>query len=440
MATSPPSGAPLRQGALSHALEHSGFVWLTGIEDTFITANHPVTGRSLDEYELTGHYRAWASDLELMAELGVSAVRYGIPWHRINPAPQTWDFTWMDEPLGRLLELGIEPVVDLVHYGVPAWIEDAFLHPDYPQLVAEYAARVAERLRGRVQSFTPLNEPRITAWYTGKLGFWPPYQRGWSGFLRVLVAVCRGIIETERQLRAAIPELLSVHVDAADLYTAAEPELEQEAAHRQWIGFLALDLVSGRVDGAHPLRRWVEQHGVAARELDVFLERPARPDVIGLNLYPLFSKKVLKRNAGRLRISMPYAEASLVEALCSLYHERYRCPLLISETATEGSVARRAAWLGSSVAAVGNSRKSGIPVLGYTWWPMFALIAWAYRQGKKPPQAYLKQMGLWDLAANQEGELTRIPTSLVDAYRGYTGGGLATVGKVGRLTPVAAGH
>ena len=312
------TGSPAA-AVLAHALEQSGFVWLTGIEDTFITASHPLTGRSLDEYELTGHYRAWASDLELMATLGVSAVRYGIPWHRINPAPHAWDFTWLDEPIGRLLELGIEPVVDLVHYGVPAWIENAFLNPDYPQLVGEYAARVAERVRGRVQSFTPLNEPRITAWYTGKLGFWPPYQRGWSGFLRVLAAVCRGIIETERQLRAAIPELLSVHVDAADLYAAAEPQLLEEATQRQSIGFLALDLVSGRVDEAHPLRRWVERHCVTSRELDAFLDRPARPDVIGLNLYPLFSKKVLKRTAGRLRIAMPYGEASLVEALCRLF-------------------------------------------------------------------------------------------------------------------------
>jgi beta-glucosidase len=34
-------------------------LWSTGIEDTFITAPNPATGRALDEYELAGHYDRW---------------------------------------------------------------------------------------------------------------------------------------------------------------------------------------------------------------------------------------------------------------------------------------------------------------------------------------------------------------------------------------------
>ncbi len=61
------------------------FFWATGIEDTFITAENPATGRTLDEYELTGHYGRWHEDLGLVAELGVKAARYGVPWHRLEP-------------------------------------------------------------------------------------------------------------------------------------------------------------------------------------------------------------------------------------------------------------------------------------------------------------------------------------------------------------------
>jgi beta-glucosidase/6-phospho-beta-glucosidase/beta-galactosidase len=75
------------------------FWWATGIEDTFITAPHLRTGRTLDEYELTDHYRRWRSDLDLMAELGVPAARYGIPWHRIQPSRNKWDWQHADEPL-----------------------------------------------------------------------------------------------------------------------------------------------------------------------------------------------------------------------------------------------------------------------------------------------------------------------------------------------------
>ena len=55
--------------------------------------------------------------------------RYGIPWHRIQPAPDRWDFAWADAPLSRLLDLGVEPIVDLVHYGLPPWLEGAWLDP-----------------------------------------------------------------------------------------------------------------------------------------------------------------------------------------------------------------------------------------------------------------------------------------------------------------------
>ena len=62
-------------------------------------------------------------------------------------------------------------------------------------------------------------------------------------------------------------------------------------------------------------------------------------------------------------------------------------------------------------------RHRGVPIIGYTWWPMFALVTWAYRQGTRDPAAYLKQMGLWDLRANDEGELLRVPTPLVEQYK-----------------------
>jgi beta-glucosidase/6-phospho-beta-glucosidase/beta-galactosidase len=125
------------------------FVWATGIEDTFVVDPWPATGRTLDEYELTDHYRQWRSDLGRMAELGVRAARYGIPWYRVSPKRGRWNWRWADGPLERMLDLGIDPIVDLVHYGTPGWIEGGFLAPEFPEYMAEYAARVAERFRGR---------------------------------------------------------------------------------------------------------------------------------------------------------------------------------------------------------------------------------------------------------------------------------------------------
>lgn len=413
--------------SLRSLLERDGFAWLAGIEDTFITAPHPETGRTLDEYELTGHYAAWRSDLELMQHTGVRAARYGLPWHRVNPAAGRWDFSWCDGVVERLLELGIAPVLDLVHYGVPAWIEGAFANPDYDRHVEEYAERVLERYGTRIDAVTPLNEPRITAWYTGKLGWWPPYRRGWRGFFAVLVAVCRGIVRVTRVIERT-PGVRAVHVDAADLYSADTAELRPEAERRQAVGFLALDLVTGRVNATHPLRAWLLASGITNAELSWFEEHAVTLDLVGLNLYPLFSSKHLVRRGGRSRIVMRYASGAVLERLCEAYHERYARPILVTETATEGSVARRRAWLDASVEAVGRLRARGVPVVGYTWWPLFALVSWAYRQSSAPPGKYLKQMGLYDLAAGEHGELERRSTPLVARYRALAIRGAGAVG------------
>lgn len=418
----------VRRSTLSQLLAPAAFQWLAGIEDTFITAPSPKTGRTLDEYELTGHYERMDEDLALFAELGLRAVRYGIPWHRINPAPDVWDFSWADRPFERLLGLGIQPVVDLVHYGLPAWIEGAYLNPRFADYMAEYAARIAERYRGRIYTYTPLNEPRVTAWYCGRLGWWPPFRRSWRGFVAVMLGLCRGIVAAVERQRAIDPDIVHAHVDATDLYHSAAPELAAEVARRQEIVFLALDLVSGAVRPGHPLHGWLLAHGAEPAQLAWFEEHALALDLVGINLYPLFSEKELLRGAGgRLRIRMRYAAADIVERLADLYWRRYERPLFVSETASLGAVARRMAWLDDSVAATARVRARGVPLIGYTWWPLFALVTWGYREGRKPPHDYIRQMGLWDLAATPAG-FERVPTPLVERYRRLVAGGAAAVG------------
>src|SRR5688572_8876248 len=340
----------MKRSQLDQLHDPAFFFWATGIEDTFITEPWPQTGRTLDEYELTQHYERWRDDIGLIRELGVTHARYGIPWHKINPQPNAWNWDFADQTLELLLEYNIEPIVDLVHYGLPRWIERAYLHRDFPKFMTEYGHRAAERFKGRVHLWTPLNEPRVTAWYCGKLGWWPPFARGWRGFLSVMLGVCRGIVETTRALRAVDEENIAVHVDATDLYESADPSLAEEVSRRQEIVFLALDLISGRVTPEHVLFDWLRANGIDESQLLWFVENATDLEIIGINLYPLFSKKVLMRSP-HVRIRMPYASAEIVERLAELYHQRYQAPIFISETASLGSVNRRSAWLTDSVEA-----------------------------------------------------------------------------------------
>jgi beta-glucosidase/6-phospho-beta-glucosidase/beta-galactosidase len=133
---------------------------------------------------------------------------------------------------------------------------------------------------------------------------------------------------------------------------------------------------------------------------------------------------------------MPYASADIIDRLAAMYWNRYHRPIFVSETASEGSLARRSAWLEESIHAVSRVRARGIPLVGYTWWPLFALITWGYREGEKPPDFYLKQMGLWDLKPTEHG-LERIETPLVDRYRELIAQGARACGPLGRSEHVS---
>ena len=158
-----------------------------GIEDTFVPQAGPGE-RPLDEYELTEHYQRWHGDLGLASDVGAEFVRWGIPWHRVNPAPGEWDWSWVDAVMARFAELGVRPIVDLLHYGTPTWIDREFAHPDFSRMFAEYAVHVAERYADVATDYTPVNEPMIHARFCGDIGYWPPKLSGEAGYNTIAVA------------------------------------------------------------------------------------------------------------------------------------------------------------------------------------------------------------------------------------------------------------
>jgi beta-glucosidase len=59
-----------------------------------------------------------------------------------------------------------------------------------------------------------------------------------------------------------------------------------------------------------------------------------------------------------------------------------------------------------------------VPVLGYTWFPLFTMIEWKYRFGRAPLEAYRIELGLYTLDESQPTSRWRT-TPLVDQFRSY---------------------
>ena len=405
------------------------FTWAVGIEDTFVPqvrAGH----RRLDEYELMDHYRRWRDDLDRAADLGISAIRYGIPWYRVNPSPGVFDWSWVDSVLEYLVEVKrIAPIVDLVHYGTPLWLEGEFAAASYPERVAEYAAAFAGRYGRMVRHYTPLNEPGVTAAYCGRNGRWPPYLRGDRGYARVLLALARGIVRTAEALRSIQPDAILVHVEDVGLERAARPDLAELADRAQERRLLPLDLACGRVVQGHPGYPWLVEQGATGAELDDLAARAPRWDILGVNYYPWSNRVIYRRTNGRVvaAVDRRPGAAGLGPLLRSI-HERYRLPLMVTETSSDGSHAVRARWMGDTLAAVRRARDGGVPVVGYTWFPMFTMVDWRYRWSRRGRGRHLLHLGLWDVHPRGR-QLEREPTPLVDAYRRFAAAPADSIGE-----------
>lgn len=423
----------------SPLLQPGAFVWGVGIEDTIIGT--PLRdGGLLDEYQLTQHDCFWKSDLDRAAALGIRAIRYGVPWHRVHPAPGVFDWSSIDERLRyAAVDKGLLVIVDLVHYGTPTWLPDAFIDPRFPTALADYAGAFATRYRDIINHYTPLNEPLITASFCGQRGIWPPYLHGDRGWLRVVAGAAAGIRSAIQRIREVDGAAVIVHVEAAKLLFASGPASAGDLEVDQERAFLATDLVLGCVDANHPLMPWLLDQGLSGDDLDLFRIDPPTIDLIGVNYYPDLSvREVIHVDERRVEVTMEGGAGGLEEILTRFWH-RYGLPLLVSETSNEGSDSRKTAWLNDVAATSIRLRASGVPVQGAIWWPLFDFVDWAYASAGRtveefwtraldadgevrlapvvppgqpgdPVEVFLRRMGLWRLESSPDGTLRRIET------------------------------
>jgi beta-glucosidase len=398
-----------------------GFRFAVGIEDTFVPHGFP-GHRALDEYELTQHYRFWSEDLGLATDAGATAIRYGFPWYRLNPAPGRFVWDWADRVVDRLDELGLEAIIDLVHYGTPLWLDNGFLNADFPARLAEFAAALAGRYRGRLRSWTPLNEPEITAMHCGEQGLWPPRLTGPDGYVKLVRAIVRSVVAAQRAVAEASGGQASfVHVEATFRYVGETAAFAEEVELLRARQFLVQDLLRGRVDDAHPLAAYLRRHGFGDDDLAWSAANPAIADVLGVNYYPHLT--TIEYRAGELlpvhrRPRRDDGTAGLEEVLRA-FAARYGGPLMITETSVPGDVGRRLAWLDASLELVAGLRQEGLELVGYTWWPLFDLVAWDYREAAGPVVEHLATMGLYDLEVDEIGIMHRRPTAVADRFRAW---------------------
>src|SRR5215212_9122352 len=328
------------------------FLWATGIEDTFIPQARPGL-RALDEYELTQHYKLWKHDFDLVSETGVKYLRWGVPWYRVQPAPDRWDWEWTDQALDYLVNVkGITPILDLMHYGTPLWLENSFINANYPKHVADYAHAVVTRYKSLVRYYTPLNEPMVNADYCGNKAEWPPYLSGDDGYVKLTLALAKGIVLTTQAIKAEQPDAITVQVEALWHTFTSDRSLEERAAQENARQYLCFDLTTGRISDAHVLVNFLCSHGMTQPELDWFHKNAVTFDFFGVNFYPWSYSELEQASKDSVRYITGEPPGDRIAIVIREAYERYRMPMLITETSAKRDIPGRAQWMDETLNTV----------------------------------------------------------------------------------------
>ncbi len=147
-------GSPLADGA-------GPSIWQRFTHSPGLTANGETGDVACD------HYRRWETDVQSMADLGLTAYRFSIAWGRILPEgtrhvnQKGLDF--YSRLIDTLLANGIQPAVTLYHWDLPVALDDrgGWLNRDIAGWFAEYAETCYRALDDRVQMWATLNEPWV---------------------------------------------------------------------------------------------------------------------------------------------------------------------------------------------------------------------------------------------------------------------------------------
>jgi beta-glucosidase/6-phospho-beta-glucosidase/beta-galactosidase len=375
------------------------FMFATGIECSYPTIE---SGRwRRDQLYETEHYRYWRRDLELVRELGLKYLRYGFPLHLIYYQRNKFDWSFPDAVCGAMQELGIVPIIDIVHFGVPDWLGN-FQNTELPECLAVFAAAFAERYPW-VRFYTPVNEMYVTARMSALEGAWNEQMRSETAFVTATRNLARANILMMQAILAANPDAVFVNSESSEFYQACCPddEIQRIAAFENQRRFIALDLLYGH-EVSDEIRSYLFDNGMPPAEYEWFMSQNVRDrSILGVDYYE-WNEKLINSD-GRPEV---LGELFGWYVITQQYYQRYKRPVMHTETNTPDAD-EAPNWLLRQWHNVELIRRDGVPVVGFTWYSLQDQVDWNVGLTKALGNVF--PVGLYDL--------NREPRIVAQAYK-----------------------
>ncbi len=325
------------------------------------------------------HYELFERDFDLAASAGQNAHRLSIEWSRVEPSPGAWNaeaIAHYRAVLTALRARGLEPVVTLHHFTLPAWVaaRGGWTNRRCVSWFARYADHVARALGDAVRYWVTINEPTVYVKHAYVVGDWPPCRTGaWRSAARAAVHMARGHRMARSRLRSRHPHAQVGFAHSAPVIQPCDPKRLRDRM-AAWIR----DLVLNRAFFA--LVRGTPRRG-------------APPfDFVGINYY---TRSVVRADTGGLlpfvgvgcdaahhtdqgpRSDMGWEVYPLGLGTTLRRFAAWGVPLLVTENgiATKDEELR-ANFLTDHLAEVAGALRDGVDVRGYFYWSLIDNYEW----------------------------------------------------------------
>ncbi|MEB3197437.1 MAG: family 1 glycosylhydrolase [Candidatus Sericytochromatia bacterium] len=360
-------------------------------------------------------WNRYEEDLDLAAGLGLKAFRFSLEWARIEPEPGVFDpqaVQHYHDLLTAVRARGMTPIVTLVHFSYPAWLDQAdpqgrrgWESDRMPEQFARFAGWAAQEYGSAVDWWLTINEPNTYALVGYMAGMMPPGKVNPWAYAAVMANISKAhkagyeaIHAHDTVARVSINPIV-IHARNADPDYPGEREEKLDGPLNK--GFY-VDVLSF-FDQFAP-RRTGTSGTPAAPQAKRHL------DFMAFNYFYAVKAHELPLIGNYER--WPLYPEGLYEVAKKL-HGRYQLPLMVTENGmpTPSDNPRpdgwtREAYIVNHLLHLRRAMAEGVPVLGYMHWTLVDNYEWG---------SYEPKFGLFGVD-RRDPQLRRFPTASAAVY------------------------
>lgn len=358
----------------------------------------------------------WKEDLQNAANDGQNAHRFSVEWSRIQPAPDHWDDSALDqyrEMAKGIRGMGLKPVVTLHHFTDPLWIYEmgGWENDETPRYFEKFVRKVVAALKNEVDFWVTLNEPNglvVSAYVSGDF---PPGKKDFKAAFRALKNLIRAHAAAWHAIHEIQPDAMASY---ALYFRGFFPK-------RNWSPLDALAAKSLKNSVNEVFSNAIKDGQVKfALYKDFIREAIGTQDYIGIQYYSsdmvsfspinpgeLFTKRSCPSGASMSETNfIADVPDGMTQAL--KWAHQFKLPIYITENGVEDSKdTLRPSYIARHLHRVWRAANANYQIKGYFHWSQVDNFEWE--------RGWSQRFGLWELDIESQKRTRRGSADLYSA-------------------------